>query len=145
MRNTHRLHPHEHHASRDRIINQLGCPQRHSEPVCKNLCAAIDVPAHADHDSQAIDHKYDPAEHLLRRAMEQFALKAFDQLYAAVVIGELCNNQMQDHIGDIGEGNHPDNMQQAVPRCQIGHGNDPGSDTVSHQHTNRFKCRQLCL
>ena len=89
LRNAHRLHPHEHHTARDHIINQLGGPHRHSKPVDKYLGAAVDVSADSDHDGQTIHHKYNPAEHFLCRAAEQFALKAFDQLHAAVVIRQL--------------------------------------------------------
>ena len=145
LRDAHRLHSHEHHTARNPIINQLGGPHRHPKPVCKYLSAAIDVPAYANHDGQTIHHKYEPAEYFLCRPMEQFALKTFDQLHTAIVIRKLRNDQMQNHIDDIGQRHHPYHIQHTVFCGQIRHRDDAGSDTVSYNHANCFKRSQLCL
>ena len=77
--------------------------------------------------------------------MEQFSLEAFHKLDTTIIIGKLCNNQMQNHIHNISKSNHPHNIPHAVPDSQIGNCNNSRPDTVSHDHADCFKCRKLCF
>ena len=77
--------------------------------------------------------------------MEQFSLEAFHKLDAAIIIRKLCNNQMQNDIHHIGKCHHPDHIPHAVPDSQIGNRNNSRPDTVSHDHTDCFKCGKLCF
>ena len=145
LRDADGLHPHEDHASGNYIIEDLRRPQRYTKPVCEDLCAAIDIPADADHDCQSIHDKDHPAEYLLGHAVEQFPFKTFDQLRAAIVIGQFCDDQVQDHIDDVSKRHHPHHIQHTVLRGQIGHRNNAGPDAVAHDHTDCFKCGQPCF
>ena len=60
----------KHHNSGDHIVQNLRRHKRHSEPVHKNLCSAVDVAADTDHNCQSIDNKYTPAENLLHFPMK---------------------------------------------------------------------------
>ena len=137
------FHADKHHDSGDHIVQNLRRHERHSEPVHKNLCSAVDITAHTNHDGQPIDDKYTPAEYLLHCAVEQLSFETFYQLDATVVIGQLGNDQVQDHVHTICNQYHPHDIQHTVLRGKIRNGNDARADAVADDHADGFEGREM--
>ena len=143
LRDAHGLHADKHHNSGDHIVQNLRRHKRHSEPVHKNLGATVDIAADTDHNCQSIDNKYTPAEDLLHFPMKQLSFKALHQLETTVIVRQLGNDQMQDHVHAIGDQYHPHDIQHAVLRGKIRNGDDAGTDAVADDHADGFKGREM--
>ena len=137
------FHADKHHNSGDHIVQNLRHHERHSEPVHKNLCSAVDIAADTDHNCQPIDDKYAPAEDLLHFSMKQLSFKAFHQLDTTVIVRQLGNDQVQDHVHTIGDQYHPHDIQHTVLRGKIRNGDDAGADAVADDHADGFKGREM--
>ena len=143
MRDADGFHSHEHHTSCEQIVQYLGRGQRQVKPVDKDLRAAVDVAADTNHDGQPVDNKYAPAEDLFHCAVEQLSFKAFHQLDTTVVIGQLGNDQVQNHVHTICNQYHPHDIQHTVLRGKIRNGNDARADAVADDHADGFEGREM--
>ena len=143
LRDSYCFHADKHHDSGDHIVQNLRRHKRHSEPVHKNLGATVDVAADTNHDGQPVDNKYAPAEDLFHCAVEQLSFKAFHQLDTTVVIGQLGNDQVQNHVHTICNQYHPHDIQHTVLRGKIRNGNDARADAVADDHADGFEGREM--
>ena len=75
--------------------------------------------------------------------MKQLSFKAFHQLDTTVIVRQLGNDQMQDHVHAIGYQYHPHDIQHAVLRGKIRNGDDAGTDAVADDHADSFKGREM--
>ena len=75
--------------------------------------------------------------------MKQLSFKAFHQLDTTVIVRQLGNDQVQDHVHAIGDQYHPHDIQHAVLRGKIRNGDDAGADAVADDHADGFKGREM--
>ena len=75
--------------------------------------------------------------------MKQLSFKALHQLETTVIVRQLGNDQMQDHVHAIGDQYHPHDIQHAVLRGKIRNGDDASADAVADDHADGFKGREM--